>query len=332
MFRPIVTTLFLFMTFLAACERTPASDPPPGPGEPFRAVVTVPALAGLIKPMLPEGAELRILMQPGRSEHGYEFTPTDIAALGRADLVVYIGLGLEPQVRTFIEKRSSERRHVVCFAEVLGLQKPGEAVKPHDHAHDHDHPESAEAQHDEHAYVDPHLWLDPMLVQELIPAVRAQIEAGLRARSAFDDAARSRLDAAEAQVLAEVAQVDGEYRARLALLAARPIVTHHAAFGRLAARYGLEIAEVLRPMESAEPTPGQVAQVVEAVKSRGVPAIFIEPQFDSAAARRVAEAAGVRVGTLDPLGSGDWAGLMRANLDSLVSNLAPGTTGPADAK
>ncbi|MCC6678365.1 MAG: zinc ABC transporter substrate-binding protein [Phycisphaerales bacterium] len=331
MFRPIVTTLFLFMAFLAACERTPASGPP-GPGEPFRAVVTVPALAGLVKPMLPQGAELRILMQPGRSEHGYEFTPTDIAALGRADLVVYIGLGLEPQVRTFIEKRPSESRRVVCFAEVLGLQKPGEAVKPHDHAHDHDHPESAEARHEEHAYVDPHLWLDPVLVEAFLPALRDQIGAALQARGRLDLGAKARLDEAAGSVQAVVAEVDREYRERLAPFAGRALVTHHAAFGRLAARYGLEIAEVLRPMESAEPTPGQIAQVVEAVKSRGVHAIFIEPQFDASAARRVAEAAGVRVGTLDPLGSGDWAGLMRANLDSLVSNLTPSTTGPADAK
>ena len=97
---------------LAACDRAgPAA--PATPDATFRAVVTVPALAGLVKPMLPKDAELRILMQPGRSEHGYEFTPTDIAALGRADLVVYVGLGLEPQVHTFIQKRPSDTRRVV---------------------------------------------------------------------------------------------------------------------------------------------------------------------------------------------------------------------------
>lgn len=325
MSRPIALFLSLIPLLLtlvfAACEQRPSSDER---DTVYRAVVTVPALAGLVGPMLPEGADLKILMQPGRSEHGYEFTPTDIAALGRADLVVYIGLGLEPQVRSFVEKRGNDRRRVVCFAEVLGLQKPGETVKPHDHSHDHAHDHDhahVEAEEAEHHAADPHLWLDPVLVKQFIPAVRAQVEAGLRSRNAFDEAAKARLDAAEQQVLAEVAAVDEEYRVKLGPFAGRAIVTHHAAFGRLAERYGLVVAEVLRPIEGVEPSPSQVAQVVEAVRARQVPAIFIEPQFDSTAARRVAEAAGVGIGTLDPLGTGDWAGLMRANLNELVAKL-----------
>ena len=106
---------------VGACERRgPASTGA------VRAVVTVPALAGIVKPLLPEGSELTVLMKPGRSEHGYELTPTDIAALGRADLVVYVGMGLEPQVRAFVDRQKSDRRRVVCFGEVVGLQKPGE--------------------------------------------------------------------------------------------------------------------------------------------------------------------------------------------------------------
>lgn len=306
--------ILLSMMALAGCDRGPTA-----PTGPLRVVVTVPALAGLVKPMLPADAELKILMQPGRSEHGYEFTPTDIAALGRADLVVYVGLGLEPQVRAFLQKRPRESRRILCFAEAVGLQKPGEAVAPHDHAHDHDHDHAHDE--NEHAGVDPHLWLDPVLVNELLPQLRDQIGAALRERGALDDPARARLDEAAGSTRAVVEAVDREYRERLAPFAGRAIVTHHAAFGRLAERYGLVVAEVLRPLESAEPTPGQIAQVVDAVRSRGVAAIFVEPQFDATAARRVAEAAGVRVGVLDPLGTGDWARLMRANLDSLVSNL-----------
>lgn len=318
--RCLALLLSLLSLALAACDRSAPPD------HAFRAVVTVPALAGLVKPMLPKDAELRILMQPGRSEHGYEFTPTDIAALGRADLVVYIGLGLEPQVHTFIQKRPSDTRRVVCFAEVVGLQEPGRPPAPHDHAHDHDHAPAEDHTHD-HA-VDPHLWLDPVLVEKLIPAIRDQVAAALRAKGRLDDAARARLDEAAGSVQAEVAAVDREYRERLAPFAGRALVTHHAAFGRLAQRYGLEVAEVLRPIESAEATAGQVAQVVAAIKSRHVPAIFIEPQFDPAAAKRVAEAAGVAVGTLDPLGSGDWAGLMRANLNELVAKLGASNPPP----
>ena len=48
-----------------------------------------------------------VLMQPGKSEHGYEFTPADVAALATADLVVYVGLGLEGRIEATLKKQGS---------------------------------------------------------------------------------------------------------------------------------------------------------------------------------------------------------------------------------
>ena len=100
------------------------------------------------------------------------------------------------------------------------------------------------------------------------------------------------------------------------------LVTHHAAWKRLAERYGLKIAAVIRPIESAEPTAEAIAGAVHAIQDQHIPVIFVEPQFSSKAAERIAAQTGVRIGHLDPLGDGDWFKLMRSNLDSLVANLA----------
>lgn len=271
-------------------------------------VVTVAPLAGLVKPLLPM-SELTILMKPGRSEHGYEFTPEDLAHLGRADLVVYVGLGLEPQVESFLKKRPSSSRREICFADAVGV-KPD----PHDHAH-HTHAPGEPCSH----AVDPHLWLDPVLCRELVPRLAEAIG---ELSPPADESARAMALAARRQHARAIDAVDEVHKTRLAPLKGRSIVTHHAAFGRLAERYGLKVAAVIRESETSEPTPGQIADVIKAVREHKVGAIFTEPQFDSKVAQRLATQAGVKLGRLDPLGDGDWFNLMRANLDELVTNLS----------
>jgi ABC-type Zn uptake system ZnuABC Zn-binding protein ZnuA len=284
------------------------------------AVVTVPPLKGLVEPLLPKGSQLTMLMQPGRSEHGYEFTPADTARVAQADLVVYVGLNLETKFDEMLRRPSAAQRRVLCFGEVAGLQKPGEPTP--NSAHVHDHAPGEPCLHDDEAgYVDQHLWLDPILVARLIPAVRAEIEAILAARGTLDDAERARLAAAEKDLTERVLKVHSDWATRLLPIKGVPIVTHHNAFPRTAERYGFKIAAVIRPFETSDPSPQEIAATVETIRSQKVPAIFVEPQFNAGAARRIAQAAGVSVGQLDPLGSGDWFGMMEGNLAQLVEHL-----------
>lgn len=275
----------------------------------MRIVVTVPPLVGLATQLAPAGSQITGLMPPGRSEHGYEFTPGDLDALAKADLVFFVGMGLEPKVEQFVRDHPSTRRRTVCFAEAVGLAQ-GEAEH---HVHDHEHHDHS------HAAGDPHLWLDPALVAALVPRLSEQIQAASTAAAIPDPQASARA----AALLAQVNDVDAEYRAGLAPFKDRAIVTHHNAWQRLADRYGLRIAAVIRPIETSEPTPDAIAKAVDAIKAQNARAIFIEPQFNPESASRIGEAAGAQVFMLDPLGTGDWAGMMRANLDALVKGLSP---------
>lgn len=306
-------------------EQADASAPDAPPSQvvrPLDVVVTVAPLRSLVEPLLPSGSVVRVLMAPGRSEHGYEFTPQDVAALARADVVVYVGLHLEPRIAKALRERSVPARRVVCFAEIVGLQKPGEPepnstiAGEHDD-HDHQHGEAAEHGHEHgHGWIDQHLWLDPALVRRLVPALRAAVEGDSPA-----PAERERAGAAERALVAKIDAVDRAWRDGIGRVRGRAFVTHHDAFGRPAERYGLRVADVIRGSESQEPTPDAVAEVVRAIRKEGVRAIFVEPQFNARTAERIGAAAKVRVGRLDPLGDGDWFKLMDDNLASLVENL-----------
>lgn len=291
----------------------------------MRVVVTLPPLEGLVRALLPADATIRVLIPPGRSEHGYEPTVEDVLALESADVVVLVGMGLESSIDTALRKRPRPYRHEARLGVILGLEDAHGGHGHDEHAHDeHAHADEAHAS-DSHAHdhahaVDPHVWLDPVLMQQAVPEIARLIKTSLT-ESGLGDA--SAVDAAVADTLARIAAVDGAYRSGLAQLAGRAIVTHHAAFGRLADRYKLRVVEVIRPIEGAEPTPANIAQVSEAIAREGVRAIFVEPQFDAHGAQLIAERTGVRLGTLDPLGSGDWFAMMEANLQELTDKLGP---------
>lgn len=275
----------------------------------LRAVVTIAPLKSFVEPLLPEGSQLRVLMQPGKSEHGYEFTPSDLRAIAQADIVVLVGLALEPAVEKALANRKDPSRRVVRFSDAVGIE-----ADPHAHHH------HAPGEECDHGPVDPHLWLDPIMCDTLVGAVRGAVDAELAERNALTDDAKAALSAREAHLKARVAQVDQAWRDAAPQIAATPIVTHHNAYPRLAERYGLKIAAVIRDIPTTEPSPAQVANVARTIREQNVRTIYIEPQFSRKLADRIAKAADVSIATLDPLGTGDWFAMMDANLASLRAN------------
>lgn len=297
----------------------------------MRVVVTLPPFDGLLRPLLPPDATVRVLIPPGRSEHGYEPSVEDVLALEQADVVVLVGMGLEASVDAALRKRPRPYRHEARLGAMLNLEDShgghGHDVHAHNDDHDHDHhkhaDETSTSQHDAHDHahvVDPHVWLDPILVKQFMPEIARLVKTSVAEGGLGDPSA---VDASLATVLARVEEIDAAYQSALVPHSGRAIITHHAAFGRLADRYGLRVVEVIRPVEGAEPTPANIAQVSEAIAREGVRAIFVEPQFDARGARLIAEQTGVKLGTLDPLGSGDWFAMMESNLRELLDKLGP---------
>lgn len=298
--------------------------------EGVRAVVSIPPLRSLVADTLAagpaplsKGTTVEVLLPPGTSEHAAEVPPSRMAALARADLVVYVGLGLEPQVEKYLRDHPREGRRTVCFAQVAGVESSGDHDHGHhDHGHDHGHHHDHDHEHGEtcehghhHGSADPHLWLDPVLVERLIDGLGAALAEGLSAEEA------EAWTKAVEQRKAEVRRIDALYRERLAGVKRRTIVVGHDAWGRLAERYGLKTVAI-KGLDAAEPTPAAIQAAIDAVKREGLTTVFVEPQLSQAAGRRIAQATGARVAVLDPLGDGDWSKMMERNLDALVAALS----------
>jgi zinc transport system substrate-binding protein len=157
---------------------------------------------------------------------------------------------------------------------------------------------------------DPHVWLDPVRYAEMARLIGAALG---KEAPAVRLARRSHT-------------LDGEYRRGLAHCARRQIVTSHAAFGYLAARYGLEQIPLEGLTPEAEPSARDIARLVDVVRSSGATTVFFETLISPKLAETVAREAHARTAVLDPLegiskseiaAGADYFSVMRANLVTL---------------
>jgi len=124
--------------------------------------------------------------------------------------------------------------------------------------------------------------------------------------------------------------LDTAFRRGLATCKRRQIVTSHAAFGYLAARYGLEQVPLEGLAPEAEPSARGLAHLVDVVRSSGASTVFFETLVSPKLAQTVAREARVATAVLNPLegltdeeiaAGADYFSVMRSNLAALQKAL-----------
>ena len=160
---------------------------------------------------------------------------------------------------------------------------------------------------------DPHIWLDPV-----------------RFARAVGDIANE-LDGSDANaLLADLEQLDAEFRRGLEACERDVMVTTHAAFGQLARRYGLTELSLAGRSPEGEPGPRELEELIEDVRASGATTVFAEPLVSDEIAETVAREAGATVSTLDPVeglsqeridAGEDYLSVMRTNLAALRAAL-----------
>ena len=155
---------------------------------------------------------------------------------------------------------------------------------------------------------DPHIWLDPIRFAQVVQRIAQDVG------GSADDEIR------------ELEQLDAEYRRGLADCDRRVLVTTHAAFGQLAARYGLTQLSLAGRSPEAEPGPRELETLIDDVRASDATTVFAEPLVSDGLVQTVAREADVEVATLDPieglseerLAAGeDYLSVMRSNLVAL---------------
>jgi ABC-type Zn uptake system ZnuABC Zn-binding protein ZnuA len=285
----------LLALLVSACAATPAERD----RDTLRVVTSMSVIADFARQVGGEHVEVVSLVPTGADPHTHEPTPADARAVADADLVLANGAGLEP----WFDALADADREVVRLTEDLrGRVRADGDGEP-----------------------DPHLWMVPELAT-------AYVDALAEALAEADPRRAAEYRANAAAFAGELRELDEELAAALAAIppARRVLVTPHDAYAYFADAYDLEVATVVGVSTEEEPSAAAVQRVIDEVRARQVPTVFVEATVNRAVIDRVAADAGVEVGrplygdSVGEPGSGaeTYVDMMRANVDALVDGLA----------
>jgi zinc transport system substrate-binding protein len=230
------------------------------------------------------------LTPPGAEPHDIELTPQDVARIERADFVLYLSHGFQPGVQEAVASANGDRVDVLAGVDL----KTGVG--------------------DEAGKSDPHIWLDPVLFQRVVRQIGAALGEQSRATA----------------LIGRLRTLDAEYRAGLAHCTHRDFVSSHAAFGYLAARYGLHQVPITGIDPESEPSPQTLKRLAELVRRLHIRDVFFEKLVSPKLADTVAREAGAHSALLDPIEGltpseqkqgADYFTIMRRNLAQLRETL-----------
>ncbi|BAQ65670.1 metal ABC transporter solute-binding protein, Zn/Mn family [Geminocystis sp. NIES-3709] len=209
------------------------------------------------------------ILQPGSDPHIYEPVPQDTIALEEADLILYNGYNLEPNIIKLIESTGIK-------GEKLAV---GEKVKPLDF------------DYKGQKKPDPHVWGDVQNAIIMVENIRDKlIEIDSENEAIFKENS--------AQLIIELKELDSWIKTQIATIPPnqRKLITSHDAFQYYSNAYGLEIPGTLIGISTEEqPSAQTIKNLVEIIKNTGVKAIFAETTINPTLINTVAQEAGVKL-------------------------------------
>lgn len=279
-------------------------------GTKLKVVTTVAPLTSIAANVAGDLADISGVVPEGTNSHTFEPAPSIAEMLSRADLIFINGLALEEPTRRLAESNLKQGARIV----ELGT----EVLPESEWIYDFSFPK-------EEGKPNPHLWTDPTYARKYAEVIRRE----LAALDPANGAAYSRNYDAFAALIDEF---DTATRASFATLPPerRKLLTYHDAYAYFAKTYGWEVIGAIQVENFEDPSPKEVARLIDQVRATKVPVIFGSEVFPSPVLAQIGREAGVQY--VDVLRDDDlpgkpgdpehsWVGLMRFDYITMVEAL-----------
>lgn len=298
---PMILGIALISLLWSGCGPTAALDPLGAAVSPDRinVVATNTVLADLARQVAGDLAEVVSIIPAAADAHAFQATPSDSKAIAVANVIILNGMGFDDFLKPILE--SGRRGDAVNVVVTSGLDLSGTS--------------SDESTREGR---DPHLWLNPVFAADYVVRIRDGLiladpdhTAGYMSNA---DAYLEQLRALDQEIAETLKQVPPQRR---------NLVSYHDAFSHFGDRYGWETTSLV-PHDASDSTPDDIVRVMARIVEDGIPAVFIEPQLESAVMRAAAQDAGAVFATIRTLvddNAPTYIAMMRGNTQSLVDNL-----------
>ena len=232
-----------------------------GSGELLNVATTVAPISSIVRNIGGNRINLRGIVPDGVNSHTFEPAPSDAVILAAADVLIANGLELETPTIELAEANLPEGAEVFTLGDKV--------ITPEEYAYDFSFPE-------EDGHPNPHLWTNVPYAMEyarLIGQKLSELDPDNAEYFAGNlDLYLVRLEELDAAIQATVDTIPEENR---------KLLTYHDSWAYFAPNYGMVVIGAIQPADFSEPSPRDVADLIDQINEEEVPAIFGSEVFPS---------------------------------------------------
>lgn len=314
--RAILVALVCF-TVMMGCsheEEVNNSEEKESANEKIHIVTTFYPMYEFTKNITKDKAQVDLLVPSNIEPHDWQPTPNDMAAIQKADFLVYNSPFMETWLSPIQKSLDKDGPLFIEASERIPLMEGTEEES------DHDNDNEESDHHDEdHKQLDPHVWLSPVLAQKEVQTITDAIVKQ-------DPENKDYYESNSLDYIEQLKELDELYRTTLDKASNKEMITQHAAFGYLAKEYGLTQVPIAGLSPSEEPSPAKLAELKEFAKEQQINVIYFEETTSPKVAQTLAGELGAEtevLNTLEGLSKEDqekglsYIEVMKNNLKSL---------------
>ena len=233
-------------------------------------VTSVAPITNMVKNVGCDKIDLIGLVPEGVDSHTFEPTPSDAIKIRNADLVIINGLNLEVSFERIVNAVREDRQSIQL------LKLADNTISREQWIFDFSFPE-------EKGDPNPHLWLNVVYAIRYVELIRDKLieldpdNSIYYSRNA--DLYIAELRELDEGIMRSVQTIPEEHR---------KLLTYHDSWAYFAERYGMKVIGAVQPSDFGEPTPQEVARIIEQIREERVPAIFASEVFPSKVMEQIA--------------------------------------------
>jgi len=237
-------------------------------------VSTVAPIVNLVKNIGGDRIDLHGIVPEGTDSHTFEPRPSDIGIIAGADLMILNGLNLETPTEKLIGANGKPGAVVLKLGD--------NTISKEEWIFDFSFPKAE-------GNPNPHLWMNVPYAMRYVELVRDKL-------IALDPDNKEFYSKRAELYLARLEQLDKSIQEAVNTVPPenRKLLTYHDSWAYFARRYGMTVIGAIQPSSFSEPSPREVARIIDQLKAEKVPAIFGSEVFLSKVLEQIGREAKVQ--------------------------------------